>query len=72
MAVEPQESPIISGGEKGPHKIPGIGPGFLPEILDKTIIDEIQQIKSDDALQMARRMAQEEGLMVGTSSGAAV
>lgn len=72
IAVEPQESPVLSGGQKGPHKITGIGPGFIPDIVDPKVIDEIQQVPSNEAHAMARRMALEEGLMVGPSSGAAV
>lgn len=72
VAVEPQESPVLSGGVKGPHKISGLGPGYIPDILDKSIIDEIQKVNTQDAFKMARRLAREEGLMVGASSGAAV
>ncbi len=71
VAVEPDASPVLSGGQKGPHKIQGIGPGFVPDILNTKIYDEIIRVKDDDALETARRMAREEGLLVGISSGAA-
>lgn len=72
IAVEPQASPVLSGGEKGPHPIQGIGAGFVPKILNTSVIDEIIQVAGDDAFSTARRMAGEEGLLVGISSGAAV
>jgi len=72
VAVEPLDSPVLSGGEKAPHSIQGIGPGFIPEILNISIIDEIIQVPGDAAYNTARQMAQEEGLLVGISSGAAV
>ena len=71
IAVEPDASPVLSGGAKGPHPIQGIGAGFVPDILNTKIYDEIIRVKADDAFQTARRMAREEGLLVGISSGAA-
>jgi cysteine synthase A len=71
VAVEPDASPVLSGGQKGPHPMQGIGAGFIPEILNTSIYDEIIRVKNDDAFETARRMAQVEGLLVGISSGAA-
>ncbi|HYD33426.1 MAG TPA: cysteine synthase A [Methylophilaceae bacterium] len=71
VAVEPDASPVLSGGQKGPHPIQGIGAGFVPPILNTQIYDEVVRVKNDDALITARRMATEEGLLVGISSGAA-
>src|SRR5262245_22921655 len=72
VAVEPDASAVLSGGSKGPHPIQGIGAGFVPAILNTKIYDEIIRVKNDDAMEMARRMPKEEGLLVGISSGAAV
>ena len=72
VAVEPAESPLLSGGQPGPHKIQGIGANFIPEILDTTVIDEILPQTSETAFAWARRAAKEEGLLVGISSGAAL
>ena len=72
VAVEPAASPVLSGGAKGPHPIQGIGAGFVPAVLDLGVIDEIITVENDDAFDTARRMAREEGLLVGISSGAAV
>ena len=72
VAVEPDASPVLSGGVAGPHPIQGIGAGFVPKILNTKIYDEILRVKNDDAIATARRMAKEEGLLVGISSGAAV
>jgi cysteine synthase len=72
IAVEPDASPVLSGGEKGPHPLQGIGAGFVPAILNTKIFDEVVRVKNDDAMTTARRMATEDGLLVGISSGAAV
>jgi len=72
VAVEPDASPVLSGGQKGPHPIQGIGAGFVPAILNTEVYDEVARVKADDAFAMARRLAAEEGLLVGISSGAAV
>jgi len=71
IAVEPDASPVLSGGQKGPHPIQGIGAGFVPDVLNTKIYDEVIRVKADDAFETARRMAKEEGLLVGISSGAA-
>ena len=71
VAVEPDASPVLSGGQKGPHKIQGIGAGFVPEVLNTRIYDEIIRVKDEAAMDTARRMAREEGLLIGISGGAA-
>ncbi|HQN49554.1 MAG TPA: cysteine synthase A [Phenylobacterium sp.] len=72
IAVEPASSPVLSGGSPAPHKIQGIGAGFVPSVLDRGVMDEIVQVTNDDAFAMARRVAAEEGIPVGISSGAAL
>ena len=72
IAVEPDASPVLSGGPAGPHPLQGIGAGFVPSILNTKIYDEIVRVKNDDAMNIARRTAREEGLLVGISSGAAM
>jgi cysteine synthase A len=72
VAVEPEDSPVLSGGKPGPHKIQGIGAGFVPEILDRSVIDEIAKVSNQSALETARALARLEGIPVGISSGAAV
>jgi len=71
IAVEPDASPVLSGGAKGPHPIQGIGAGFVPAVLNTQIYDEIIRVPNEEALNLARRLAKEEGLLVGISSGAA-
>jgi cysteine synthase A len=71
IAVEPAASPVLSGGKPGPHKIQGIGAGFVPEVLRRDLVDEIVKVEYDDAVKTARRLAKEEGILVGVSSGAA-
>jgi cysteine synthase A len=71
IAVEPKKSPVLSGGQPGPHKIQGIGAGFIPDILNRKVIDQIVQVDDSDAFETSRAMARDEGLFVGISSGAA-
>ncbi|MDR2811293.1 MAG: cysteine synthase A [Tannerellaceae bacterium] len=71
VAVEPADSPVLSGGKPGPHKIQGIGAGFVPKIYDGSVVDQIIQVANDDAIRTSRELAQQEGLLVGISSGAA-
>jgi cysteine synthase A len=71
VAIEPEASPVLSGGQPGPHKIQGIGAGFVPQVLNTAVYDEVIKVSNDDSFATARRLAQQEGLMVGISSGAA-
>ena len=72
VAVEPAGSPVLSGGKPGPHKIQGIGAGFVPDVLDKDVLDEIIPVENDDAFETSRKVAKSDGLLVGISSGAAL
>ena len=72
IAVEPSDSPVLSGGKKGPHKIQGIGAGFVPDVLDQSLLDDVVTVSNDDAFETSRQMAKLEGIVCGISSGAAV
>lgn len=72
IAVEPAASPVLSGGEPGPHKIQGIGAGFIPAIVDRSVIDGVEQVTNEEAFDMTRKVARVEGIPVGISSGAAL
>jgi cysteine synthase A len=71
VAVEPDSSPVLSGGKSGPHKIQGIGPGFVPDVLNTKVYDEIIRVKNEDAFAAGRELSKTEGLLIGISSGAA-
>jgi cysteine synthase A len=72
IAVEPKSSPVLNGGQSGPHKIQGIGAGFVPKTYDANVIDEVFDVENDDAIRTGREIAQQEGLLVGISAGAAL
>ena len=72
IAVEPKSSPVLNGGQSGPHKIQGIGAGFVPKTYDSAVIDEVFDVENDDAIRTGREIAQSEGLLVGISAGAAL
>ncbi|MDD1691467.1 MAG: pyridoxal-phosphate dependent enzyme, partial [Methanoregula sp.] len=72
IAVEPDASPVLSGGAPGAHRIQGIGAGFVPTVLNRDLVDEIVRVKNEDAFETARRLAKEEGILAGISSGAAL
>ena len=72
FAVEPEKSPVLSGGEPSPHKIQGIGAGFVPEVLDRSLLTDVVQVSEEEAFAMARRSVREEGIWIGPSSGASL
>lgn len=72
VGVEPEASPVLSGGKTGPHRIQGIGAGFIPRVLDRKVLDEVISVTNEDAFTTARRLAREEGILCGISSGAAM